>query len=436
MTSNKRFRITPKHTVISLWYKLVNSQNGEPFMTTGANTVSVTTPAYVDKLLRAVKGAFNENGYLKGIPVGMLRVYPNKDTFDRRNNSGPDKTTPLISSFCVDRLGQTEDDAIIISVPSIQRAPTVDPLSTGRRHRPGSPPLNFKGGENADPEPPTLEVLLAETTRFASLGREYLEGAGIGKSGGMVLYIRDRCRQQIRFIKDMIDEQEGNIGLVLGQPGTGKSVTAYLTALALTRTPGHCVLWIHISRTVKSRFEFQVVVMHNGRRRYAVTDSIQVLNDFISEGEWEGSEPKRVIFLDGFVDGPELQLVLDEAIMWMIHDRELNRLIVSSSMGSSIVLSNETRLTIRQVVFSQYSWSFAEYEAAMQDDAFRRDVLPVLAPENETEVQSYLEEKFYYAGGSARFMFQVSLKTVKDYLDHDIKAALQGNCGPTVSGIL
>ena len=68
-----------------VWFHLYDSHTGNPYSGTSASSVSLPRSAAIDKLKDAVKIKYDQPGYLKDIPSGVLKVFKNKDSFDKRN---------------------------------------------------------------------------------------------------------------------------------------------------------------------------------------------------------------------------------------------------------------------------------------------------------------------------------------------------------------
>ncbi|KAI8891671.1 hypothetical protein BC833DRAFT_454794, partial [Globomyces pollinis-pini] len=102
-----------------VWFLLVESDTGLPYKGTSADKVAVSSPADVADFRKAVKAEYNEPNYLRDIPSSALLVYKNKYSFDKRNTAVEEgKEDPLKSSRSLNGLGKTEEDALIVAVPS------------------------------------------------------------------------------------------------------------------------------------------------------------------------------------------------------------------------------------------------------------------------------------------------------------------------------
>jgi 5-formyltetrahydrofolate cyclo-ligase len=91
-----------------VWFQLVD-QNGEPYKGTACGFVSMSPESVVHHFRDAVMA--KNSVILPGIVSTQLLVYSNRKAFYQGN-------VPLRSSAPLDRLGETEDDALIVVVPS------------------------------------------------------------------------------------------------------------------------------------------------------------------------------------------------------------------------------------------------------------------------------------------------------------------------------
>jgi hypothetical protein len=96
-----------------VWFLLMDSDTEEPYKRTSASSIlrSSIDVHVIGEFLYEVKAKCDRRGYLKDIPGVALLIYKNKAAFD----SGED---PLRPSHFLDGLGNTEDEALIVLVPS------------------------------------------------------------------------------------------------------------------------------------------------------------------------------------------------------------------------------------------------------------------------------------------------------------------------------
>jgi hypothetical protein len=73
-----------------------------------------------------------------------------------------------------------------------------------------------------------------------------------------------------------------------------------------------------------------------------------------------------------------------------------------------------------QSIFRQWSWDLCEYQTAMKNENFRSSVTAYMdAPMDGFDGE--IEAKFFYAGGSARYMFEFRTKEVQTQILNEVK---------------
>ena len=109
-----------------IWFVLVDSATGEPYKGTSASSVirNSLVVSVIDQFRDAVQLKYDKPNYLNDIPSGALLVYKNKAAFDKRNAAVDEgNEEPLKSSLSLDGLGTTEEEALVVVVPSVNEAP-------------------------------------------------------------------------------------------------------------------------------------------------------------------------------------------------------------------------------------------------------------------------------------------------------------------------
>ena len=102
-----------------IWFLLLESATGQSYKGTTASAVlrsSLVVPV-VDQFRDAVHQ--DNSAILTGITFSQLQVYKNKASFDKRNAAvGQEKQEPLEEDAAVYGLGKTEEEALIVVIPS------------------------------------------------------------------------------------------------------------------------------------------------------------------------------------------------------------------------------------------------------------------------------------------------------------------------------
>jgi len=106
------------HQPPHVWYLLVDSSTGEAYKDTSADKVSVHSEADAPDVVQFRDEVKKKNpNKLIGIVPAQLIVYKNKDAFEKRNSDGQDKQEPLQADSCVEGLGKSVKEALIVVVP-------------------------------------------------------------------------------------------------------------------------------------------------------------------------------------------------------------------------------------------------------------------------------------------------------------------------------
>ena len=92
-----------------IWFLLVDSQ-GQPYNKTSSTKVSFTSSPDIADFCDAVRSKYSDS-HLQGVASSDLKVYKNKTAFD-------DNEVYLKPSFLIDGLGKTEENCLIVFVPS------------------------------------------------------------------------------------------------------------------------------------------------------------------------------------------------------------------------------------------------------------------------------------------------------------------------------
>ncbi len=259
--------------------------------------------------------------------------------------------------------------------------------------------------------------------------RDWLDGSGVGNTRysqghgfepiDTMLFIRERCVEQLNFILGVVG-MEHTIGVILGTPGTGKSTTAFLCAGLLARQMGRIVFWIHLEKENRvALFCKCVIMLGNKSVRFSVRSSQEL--ERVLHGNWgagnDDSERIKVVFLDGYANLEFMHGTLAVAKEWLALRQSHHRLVVVSSMGCMEFVPKES--TFKVEIFHQYSWRYEEYIEALSNSDFRASVSPTLdtVEDNEAEAIEKVRKKVYYAGGSARFMFQYTTEELVEFID-------------------
>ena len=101
------------------WFLLLDAATGQPYKGTTADFVLLSPGTVVAELRDAVLS--KNSNKLAGVDASDLLIYKNKAAFDTRNLTAVDegKEEPLKASSNLDGLGEAEEGALIVVVPSL-----------------------------------------------------------------------------------------------------------------------------------------------------------------------------------------------------------------------------------------------------------------------------------------------------------------------------
>ena len=198
------------------------------------------------------------------------------------------------------------------------------------------------------------------------------------------LYMRDMCLKLYRALKDNKEQ----VIMISGCPGVGKSVEVYSYAMWHASEDKKRVLYIHCDEvlgfSIIFKYDANVEKMTLGRKPYTPEPNILVayIDTLLKEGKVD------LIVLDG-----ALVSLIRKVYIEMIKYKTVVLITCTSFRGLG-KMSSEVRVkTAEMVDFEMESWTEAEYFAAIAADVLK-------IPKKE------LGERYYYAGGSVRFIQQ------------------------------
>jgi hypothetical protein len=245
----------------------------------------------------------------------------------------------------------------------------------------------------------------------------------IGKN--LILYCRSLFHLQFDFLqKKVIDNKV--LGFILGPPGTGKSTTAIAFASSLDRNQW-IITWISLSRgrlTVLTRFYGNSIKSCEIGVQNLSTDVLDLLNEV-------DDSKQHLVFIDGYVLTDRNDELQQSCNTWLI-SAENRRLVYVSSMSSRRKSNHMSDVQMNLEEFFVYSWTEEEYMDAVKHEEFLNSVKNLLvadflwnnttvsALQAETDTESLVLSKMYFAGGSARWMFFIPTKTVIESIEKSI----------------
>ena len=234
--------------------------------------------------------------------------------------------------------------------------------------------------------------------------------------GDLVLYRRPAFDAEIKFLRQEV-MAEGYLGWILGPPGTGKSVAGFAFAASVDRAEW-TVIWVKLSYVYRPGMS-----IFEGNQQYTAYTSYEFVRDFLGQ---TGGSQKCVLILDGFIDtNIEHDQTRKDAQFWRIRDQYNRRLVIISWMSSRRNVNDEEDSIYRVREHLVPSWTRREYDEALKIPDLLSSVSSSLgSPPGNSEqgLQELIDRKFYFAGGSARYMFEFATKDVKESLDKALRS--------------
>lgn len=259
---------------------------------------------------------------------------------------------------------------------------------------------------------PGIRVIPGQKVLIVKKG--YLRGSGLGREDNVdtVVYIRKPCRKQMRFITEEVIKGRF-FGRIFGLPGSGKSITTYI--MAGTLVDSWTTLWVNVGSVGNNpEPEFSCIILSNSSKRFGKL-SVQCLVKFL-ESASAFSNGQQLLVLDGLFESPSLFDIHQSSIVWWGADKMNRRLIHVASMAraAKVKLHMHARMGIKD--FRLFSWSLKDYFDAVKHEGFAKSVEVMFDSDPNHPSRSFksrIRSKYFYAGGCARFMFQMPTSLVQ-----------------------
>lgn len=265
------------------------------------------------------------------------------------------------------------------------------------------------------------EFSLDVDEKFIIVPRSFLRGSGIGRTDDDThLFMRRSCWDQIDFTLTKIVQNKFG-GSIYGQPGTGKSLLSYVVAGKLSRE--WTVVWMHIDFDDASLVQTtKCVIMHEGSKvagEVPFEDTVPFLDACIRR-----YSENILVILDGTTNDSNLSSLISSVTVWWNRDPEKRRFLKVSSMAKMGKTKDSRFSRYPSERFLQVSWSFEEYEEALKNEDFARNVDRFLdaSPQPNSSGCGRMASKYFFAGGSARYMFFRQTHEVMRSLNNAIKS--------------
>eukprot|EP00960_Hanusia_phi_P026438 746244-Hanusia_phi.AAC.1 len=240
------------------------------------------------------------------------------------------------------------------------------------------------------------------------------------------IYCRDGFHKQMRFMED-IAENKKQFGWVTGLPGKGKSLTAlaYAHYLSSNIESKWSVKWLHISSPYSNPLCFCLL----DNKKYAWNLKVPVRDQVLMDVLLEFKPLKRPTFfiLDGYTNSEAPAELVKTLRLWQKNDESNRRVLIVCSMGA-LRKSFDGEPEMPEYLLEP--WTHTEYLSAVQNDNFYESVKDqldarllsltgedVVKKSRRTMIrENKVDLKFYFAGGSSRYMFAYKTKRLIDHL--------------------
>ncbi|KAG1713088.1 hypothetical protein DVH05_000816 [Phytophthora capsici] len=287
-----------------------------------------------------------------------------------------------------------------------------------------SQPPNKRARVETPPQFETFEDVPhvnSQGVQYVTLPAALLKKCVYNASDDLMLYCRREVHDLWGFLQNEVIAKNAR-GFIVGPFGSGKSVST-LSFMASLNHEEWNVVWIHLT----SYLDTCLVL---GTKEYWTIVDLKSFELPRVAGK------KLFICLDGF-KGTDEHKNFTKRVLAFLKGNE--RLVVCTSRTSRGKVNHEDDAFVRIQEFFMPSWKQDDYLAAIADQAFYDKIKSKLDATSATDVnedddfeEDWSEEekkrhafdlKFYYAGGSCRFMFQYSTNEVMESLNTAVGSA-------------
>ncbi|EKX42813.1 hypothetical protein GUITHDRAFT_111183 [Guillardia theta CCMP2712] len=266
-----------------------------------------------------------------------------------------------------------------------------------------------------------------EEKKLFRLDGSYLQYEGGGKEEELFLYCRESFVKQHRFLQEEVLDNQA-LGWILGPPGSGKTTTSFAFCVSLDMGKWS-VAFVRLFFDGSVKF-MRIIGNQIKSCCFSAYYATQAFHNILCG--WR-DDKKLLLLIDGYWSHIEAhQHVLSVCSHWRNQRREDRRLVVVTSMssrGPKTKVHLDREFNVKQHLVD--SWTIEEYLEAVRFDAVYKRVEPFLemnvskdqlgfkVPREQGGREDRVRRKHYLAGGSCRYMFDMTSADVIEELNLD-----------------
>jgi hypothetical protein len=246
--------------------------------------------------------------------------------------------------------------------------------------------------------------------KYIEINNKYLQGTPLASgSHNQIIFVRPEVFRLFSSLREVASDD--SVGCTIsGPPGIGKSLSTYVFMCTLLDT--HVITWVNDNTLRWPTY----VQFDKGSKISGTLEGHTSLLALLRKPELGAR--RHVVILDGYRDS---SLELGKTCgTWVYENLQLHRYVVVTSMGGFKV---DVRLgdSLHWIKFSLRSWTKQDHLEAVKCDSFFEyvkdkldaNIVPNSKIQDFTPTPAELvKSKFYFAGGSSRYMFDLSTEKV------------------------
>jgi hypothetical protein len=187
---------------------------------------------------------------------------------------------------------------------------------------------------------------------------------------------------------------------VFGPPGIGKSCIVWAFVCDEFLRMQKKVLWVHVEKDAKPIH----ILMTEGK----------VFHIFGADHEFVSESDADIVVIDGVIGGVHRHSLYMESLWeWRVNPNR--KAIQVASMQVKINTASDKFKDIVRCTLAP--WSLEDYLCACRDDEFFKSIAWAFEGLTGEDNEDRIAEKFFFAGCSARWMFDFSVDDVKKDID-------------------